>query len=217
MMRSVFLAGVLMVNSSLFAASFDCTKAVEPMEKTICSHKELSQADEMMGKFYFSIRQGLGTSAKEDFKKSHRTWLKDRKTQCAETDGDCLLNYYQKHIESLRSQEAKLTKTFENLVGDYVINAEDDCGLAIKVFKEKSVYRYTLETTQRAATDTLTLTIEGDDVYLEFNGLMGDDPRVTLQGYLMGKTIVIQNYGNEMNEFTRLSECWEKFLEAEKE
>lgn len=47
-LRAALLAAPIVASS----ASFDCNKAVTPLEKMICTNKELSRLDDTLGEIY---------------------------------------------------------------------------------------------------------------------------------------------------------------------
>ncbi len=57
------------------AASFDCTKAISPMEKAICSDKELGAADVKMAAAYRQAIDLMPAEAVANFRADQRMWL----------------------------------------------------------------------------------------------------------------------------------------------
>lgn len=45
-----------------------------------------------------------------------------------------------------------------------------------------------------------------------FESLYGDNPKIEVQSKYENESIIIQNYGNSMNPFSRFSECTSKYL-----
>lgn len=70
------LSLILLLNISLFGASFDCAKALSNVEKMICADPELSALDENFSKAFKEAMKN--TEDKEDLKKEQFTWMKER-------------------------------------------------------------------------------------------------------------------------------------------
>jgi uncharacterized protein YecT (DUF1311 family) len=93
-----------LLQPAVFAASFDCAKAGNTLEHTICDHAELNAADGHMGDLYRELRAGLAKSAQNELKQEQRDWLKQRTRICAAADADCLLPVYQQRIAGLQAR-----------------------------------------------------------------------------------------------------------------
>jgi uncharacterized protein len=104
-----FLASILYIAPIIsFGASFDCSKAVTSIEKTICSNQELSALDDKLGVTYKNVKE---TYSPEFFKnivsKNQQTWLKNIKSNCIKDVDKCLAEEYKKRIETLSSATRK--------------------------------------------------------------------------------------------------------------
>ena len=111
-----YLALVLLTSLSLFAASFDCTKATTNVEKMICADGQLSQLDTKLSQIYSSF-----TLLTKEIKTDQRAWMKKRNT-CK--DITCVQTLYQQRIEEL---DTSLTnqKTFPKLYLDAMKEAQE--------------------------------------------------------------------------------------------
>lgn len=87
------LTFILLLNLSLFAASFDCTKATTNVEKMICANGQLSQLDTKLSQIYSSFY-----FITKEIKTDQRAWMKKRNT-CK--DNTCVKTIYQLRIEEL--------------------------------------------------------------------------------------------------------------------
>src|SRR6266851_3333037 len=68
--------------------SFDCAKASNDVERTICKDPELAKADREMAAAYATVAAKLSGAAKENLEKEQVRWLGDRNRGCAaDTDG----------------------------------------------------------------------------------------------------------------------------------
>lgn len=111
------------------------------------------------------------------------------------------------------------------LIGTYKPDSETPCVLTIKISKSKGEYYYHFKSTIRTLTGKVTFnrSLEENLVYISFNGIEWEDysgevgsddgPKETeylpivVDGLLSDDKIVIQNYGNAMNAYTKLAEC----------
>lgn len=217
-LKIISLASFLLLSSTAaLGASFNCSKATTTLEKTICSDNSLDKADSRMGELYFSIREHLSSYEENRFIKEHKYWLKQRTVDCKTSDKACLLAIYQQRLENLSNKSSALVSALESLLGNFSMNQTNDCDLKLNIYKEKEKYKYSMSSTKRSARGFIKIYIENDDhVYIYLNGLLADDPPETVSGVFYENQVVIQNYGNAMNEYTQLSECSEKFIELQK-
>jgi uncharacterized protein len=88
---------VLIIATSIHAASFDCEKATSEVEKLICGNEELSRLDESLNKAYLralertrNIRQAIN---------DQRQWLKNERNACR--NSECLKRAYETRIKEL--------------------------------------------------------------------------------------------------------------------
>lgn len=80
------------------AASFDCAKAVTPVEKAICASPEVSDLDEYLGRYYHAARAEVG-SAGSCLAGNQRDWLRGTRNKCA--DAACLKSVYLARLAEL--------------------------------------------------------------------------------------------------------------------
>ncbi|WP_343696008.1 hypothetical protein [Flavobacterium sp.] len=130
----------------------------------------------------------------------------------------------------------------ENVIeGIYETQAEennsDDCAISLKMTKTKDGYSYFLKTKTRQLKGIATFTTEeSGEKYLVLEGIKWDEyegdisheeeendsiaslekpeleiPVGITAGYVKD-TLTIQNYGNSMNSYTKLSECGRKYI-----
>lgn len=119
------------------------------------------------------------------------------------------------------------TKTDENNSGD--------CKISLKITKEKNGYSYYLQTKTRQLRGIASFT-ESKEKFLVLEGIQWDDfegditnqeeedsisdsePKeleipVGIDAVYVKDTLTIQNYGNAMNSYTKLSECDRKYIQ----
>lgn len=88
-------------------ASFDCTKAAAPIEKTLCSNANLARLDRTIADVY-ALRLGDAdnAAAKKPVRDAQRAWLASRKTACPQ-DGNgavrCLTAFYEARLKVLNT------------------------------------------------------------------------------------------------------------------
>lgn len=125
-----------------------------------------------------------------------------------------------------------------NLTGTYTFSKETGCNLKIVILKDKGGYRYNFKSTTRSLQGKVTFirSLQEKSVYINFHGIQwaenrgdiskedpDDSPTETeylpniLDGVLSDNEIIIQNYGNAMNYYTKLEECTdEKYIRLTK-
>lgn len=81
----------------------------------------------------------------------------------------------------------------------YALETKASCGLEIKLTGDQ----YHLKTSKREHAGTYKI----QDGYIIFKGLLADNPKIEVQGSYSKDEIVIQNYGNAMNQYTVFEEC----------
>ncbi len=79
--------------------SFDCSKAVTLVEKTICSNQNIASLDSTMANLYKNALSGAVNP--EEVKKEQRSWLKNNRNKCS--DAECLEQEYHNRIDALNS------------------------------------------------------------------------------------------------------------------
>lgn len=134
---------------------------------------------------------------------------------------------------SLGATSEKIKEIPKDLEGVYALDetSADTCKLIIAITKKNLIYYYTLKTIKRTKAGKLLVehAFEKDEIYIRFDGLSWDSydgdvtkpqkkklPPETITGLYEPGKISIQNYGNAMNSYTKLSECKGKFLILEK-
>jgi uncharacterized protein len=112
----LFIFFFLLLNVSLFGASFDCAKAKTNVEKIICSDSELSALDENLSKTFKEAMKN--TEDKEQLKKKQFAWMRER-NQCKAVK--CIKEKYQEKLVSFEnSQYIKQLKIDDNTSLYYV-------------------------------------------------------------------------------------------------
>jgi hypothetical protein len=87
-----------------------------------------------------------------------------------------------------------------------------DFNLTMTITKEKDGYRYYL-TGEHYDQEGIAIIEINDETYITFDGPIGNNKPKTVSGQIEGNVILIQNYGNSMNEYHFFVECDEKYME----
>ena len=83
------------------AASFDCTKASTPREKTICAAPELSGADEEIAANYEAAMSKLSPEGAARLRDGQRSWLAFLGKACPKGGAECLAPFMKDRVEFL--------------------------------------------------------------------------------------------------------------------
>ena len=100
------LAGLVMLamaTSVAEAASFDCKKASTPFETAICTHPELSKADDLLAVAYATAIGGLSKPALALMQKNQKAWLDFAQRSCTDDAELPTRAYPDEQVECLRS------------------------------------------------------------------------------------------------------------------
>ncbi|RUT69691.1 hypothetical protein D0817_13795 [Flavobacterium cupreum] len=131
----------------------------------------------------------------------------------------------------------KSTESFEG------IYTSEDCDLSVQITKTKEGYAYFLQTSTRKVNGKATIAQnESGEKYVTLEGIQWDDyegdisneeekdsvsnPEKTakdmeipvgIDASYVKDTLTIQNYGNSMNSYTKISECGAKYIRLVKQ
>ena len=107
-------------------------------------------------------------------------------------------------------------KDIQEFTGTYKLEDNNNCFIELFITSNKDNFQYRIKTNKIEKEGRLEITKNENEVYFKFIGLLGTETKEEISGQYMNKKIVIQNYGNAMNQFIRFSECDMKYLELEK-
>ncbi|MDY0361884.1 MAG: lysozyme inhibitor LprI family protein [Desulforegulaceae bacterium] len=122
MFNKVLFILLLLIPAGCFSAGFDCEKAENSIDKSICSEEKLSRLDKQMSDYYFKLKSSVDKKKSEKLLKDQRKWLSQRSVKCSVNDIECLTRLYKDRIFTLR-------KDYENLVPYNSVNLSDLQGL----------------------------------------------------------------------------------------
>lgn len=109
------------------------------------------------------------------------------------------------------SSEATLTEP--TYAGTYIVQDTAVCALSIIITKQVNGYTFTTG----AARGQVQVEQQGSQTYFTFIGLKGVEPQGDIEAVWQDSMLIIQNYGNTMNEYTRFEQCDAKYLELVKQ
>ena len=98
--------GLLLLSQGAFAASFDCTKANQPIEKAICNDSKISELDSQLSINYKNRLKNHSVEAQTYIKETQRQWNKYIQKECKsenkkDYDNYCLSSLYTSRINEL--------------------------------------------------------------------------------------------------------------------
>jgi hypothetical protein len=104
-------------------------------------------------------------------------------------------------------------KQFDEYTGSYKTIDQESCPIVLSIFSQKDELHYKITTSSRELVGQLVIIKQDNEVSLRFVDLLGDNPKDEVSGLFNNDTIVIQNYGNAMNQYIVFSECGTKYIE----
>jgi uncharacterized protein len=99
LMRKTAAVIGLLFTTTVFAASFDCSKAGTPIEKAICLSSELSDLDDQLASAYRVAATSVDDRGQ--LKSEQRMWITQVRNKCEDTN--CLALAYSNRINALRN------------------------------------------------------------------------------------------------------------------
>jgi uncharacterized protein len=95
--KTFFIASIICYPLFCHSASFDCSKASSPFEKTICGNPNLSSLDEQLANVYGKAK--ANSSNPDQLKADQIAWIKNARTCGA--DSSCIQQAYNSRISAL--------------------------------------------------------------------------------------------------------------------
>lgn len=129
--RLLFALTILGMTPCAIAASFDCSKAINPTEKLICSDVKTSSLDEKLERAYKTASASTDAYGKKELAKEQRHWIKYTRGFCQDTA--CLQPAYTARIavlarneKNIENEESYCTKPsgYQGSVHDCGVNAQ---------------------------------------------------------------------------------------------
>ncbi|HSC84264.1 MAG TPA: lysozyme inhibitor LprI family protein [Pseudomonas sp.] len=131
-MRKVITGlALLLLAGPALAASFNCAKAQQPIERSICAYQELDRLDGLLGRRFSEQQQALDETQRKAALNEQRSWLATRTELCTVDDKDCLIELYRKRIQALSNNRQPALVPFKVAVPQTVLRqASSVCELA---------------------------------------------------------------------------------------
>ncbi|MDF1548149.1 MAG: hypothetical protein P1P88_10035 [Bacteroidales bacterium] len=101
--------------------------------------------------------------------------------------------------------------------GVYKVSGENSCPLTLTITKQSDVYEYHFGGEGFKRSGRLIPEDLHGEIYFTFEGPLAKTDPGTLEGKYVNGTIVIQNYGNSINEYNHFKQCEAKFIELVKQ
>jgi hypothetical protein len=108
----------------------------------------------------------------------------------------------------------------ENIATDYsgTYKTEDaTCTLSIVISKSENQYSYVITETKKEYKGNLSIENSDGEVYFTFDSEIGDNKAGSISAKYENNTLIIQNYGNAMNEYHFFKQCDLKYIELTKQ
>lgn len=87
--------------SPAMAASFNCAKAKQSIERAICAYPELDRLDGLLGERFQGSLKGLDKAGRERSLAEQRAWLASRDKHCPGNGADCLTDLYRARLRAI--------------------------------------------------------------------------------------------------------------------
>ena len=100
-----------------------------------------------------------------------------------------------------------------DISGIYKLTDAEVCNIVITIKKHKNDYTYTLNGTGVKSSGKLSVKNDNTETYLIFTGTKRGGDNTPVEGACTEKKIIIQNYGNSMNQYVCFKSCDLKYLE----
>ena len=108
-MRYPIFLLICFMSSASVAASFDCGKAGNVVEKAICGDGELSRLDDQLARRFQALRESLPQEEAAQLRQGQINWIKERNRQC-KADTACLIRFYTERLAHLNNSQAVKTE-----------------------------------------------------------------------------------------------------------
>ena len=97
--------------------------------------------------------------------------------------------------------------------GIYRLTDSKVCNIVITIKKDKNDYSYAINGSGVKSSGKLSVSRDGAETYLVFTGTKRGGDKTAIEGAYSDNRIMIQNYGNSINQYICFKSCDAKFLE----
>lgn len=87
------------------------------------------------------------------------------------------------------------------------------CDIVIKISKKGNEYVYSIKGTGFKSSGKLSFETQDEESYINFSGTLRSGDKSPVTGLYSDKKIIIQNYGNSINQYNCFKLCDSKYLE----
>ncbi len=108
--------------------------------------------------------------------------------------------------------ENKVVSSEFDYSGIYSIIDKTVCELTITIQKKGNGFLYKINNSE----GKVEIIKQDSETYLNFIALNGDSPKGDVEAKYENETLIIQNEGNSMNQYTNFKNCDAKYLELKK-
>ena len=112
-------------------------------------------------------------------------------------------------------QKSDTIKSLPDISGYYRL-PETGCDLALTITKGEGGFRYFFKGAHLDLEGVALVSAGQQEIYVTFDGPIGNYPPKTVSGLYSDSTLTIQNSGNAMNKYEYFPDCSEKYLEFTK-
>jgi hypothetical protein len=111
-------------------------------------------------------------------------------------------------------QKSEPGNSLPDISGVYKL-PDGGCKLALAIKNENNVFKYSFIGEHLDLEGTAIVNKVNEDIYVVFDGPIGNTPPKTVEALYKGNTLTIQNSGNAQNQY-QYFECDEKYPEFKK-
>ena len=112
--------------------------------------------------------------------------------------------------KTVSAEDKKIDTDFS---GIYRLSDTLICDIVIKINKKGNDYTYIIKGTGFESSGKLSYETQDEETYINFSGTLCSGDKTPVNGLYSDKKIIIQNYGNSMNQYVCLKSCDSKYLE----
>ncbi len=117
------------------------------------------------------------------------------------------------NIKESKSAASEKKVSEADYSGTYRSSDTKVCDIMITVKKDKSGFIYTINGAGVKSSGKLTIVKDDEQTYLVFSGTLRSGDKTAIEGLYSEDKILIQNYGNSMNQYVCFKRCDTKYLE----
>ncbi|HPS86857.1 MAG TPA: hypothetical protein PLY36_08940 [Spirochaetota bacterium] len=117
------------------------------------------------------------------------------------------------NVKEIKPAVAEKNMSEADYSGIYRLADTEVCSIVITIKKVKSDFIYTINGTGVKSSGKLSIVKDNAETYLIFTGTKRNGDKTAIEGAWSDRKIIIQNYGNSINQYVCFKICDSKFLE----